>query len=301
MFQIFSFYKFRKLTRLVYSKNKLTQFLVNNSVRGSIIISSEGLNGTVSGKKKNILNIILQLKNYFDFKLFDSQNLSFCSYQPFSKSKVKIKRELVPIGKKLKNFNNKNTYVEPKNWNYLLKKKDVKIIDARKPFEFKMGTFKGAINPNVSNFRDFPKYLKKIDKKNKIAMFCTGGIRCEKATNLLKKRGFKNIYQLKGGILNYLKKIKINTSLWSGECYVFDNRVSLKHNLKPGSYTICSGCRIPVSQNEKKSKKYKEGISCPKCHDSLSISQKERFEMRQKQTLIAKKLGKKYFFKKEYY
>ena len=170
----------------------------------------------------------------------------------------------------------------------------------RKTFEYNVGTFKGAQNPNVDNFRDFPKYFKKLNKKNKIAMFCTGGIRCEKATNYLKMQGYRNVFQLKGGILNYLKNIDKNLSLWKGECYVFDNRVSVKHKLEVGTYSICSGCRKPISINEKKSKKYEDGISCPKCHDDLSVSQKERFAMRQKQILAAKKIGKKYFFKKEY-
>ena len=132
-------------------------------------------------------------------------------------------------------------------------------------------------------------------------MFCTGGIRCEKATNYLVNKGYKKVYQLKGGIINYLKNINIKSSLWSGECYVFDNRVSLKHKLKLGTYIICSGCRKPVSKDEKKSKKYQMGISCPKCYDKLSNSQKERFAMRQKQILLARKMGKNYFFKKEYY
>ena len=131
-------------------------------------------------------------------------------------------------------------------------------------------------------------------------MFCTGGVRCEKASSYLKKNGFKDVFQLKGGILNYLKNISKNSSMWKGECYVFDNRVSVKHKLKIGTYSICSGCRKPISLNEKKSEKYFEGVSCPKCHDKLSVSQKERFTMRQKQIIDAKKLGRNYFFKKEY-
>ena len=224
-----------------------------------------------------------------------------CPFQPFHKPKIKIKKEVVPIGIKLSKINKKKTYIEPNKWNSFLKKSDIKIIDARKPFEFNMGTFKGAENPNIDNFRDFPNYLKTIHKKKPVAMFCTGGIRCEKATNYLVKKGFKKVYQLKGGIINYLKNINVNSSLWIGECYVFDNRVSLKHKLKLGTYIICSGCRKPVSKDEKKSKKYQMGISCPKCYDKLSISQKERFAMRQKQILLAKKMGKNYLFKKEYY
>ena len=301
MFYIFGFYKFKKLTRLLSFKKEFNSILKNNSVRGSIIISTEGLNGIISGEKKDILKIIHRIKTFYNFKNFDSQNSSMCPFQPFHKPKIKIKKEVVPIGIKLSKINKKKTYIEPNKWNSFLKKSDIKIIDARKPFEFNMGTFKGAENPNIDNFRDFPNYLKKINKKKPIAMFCTGGIRCEKATNYLVKKGYKKVYQLKGGIINYLKNINIKSSLWSGECYVFDNRVSLKHKLKLGTYIICSGCRKPVSKDEKKSKKYQMGISCPKCYDKLSISQKERFAMRQKQILLAKKMGKNYLFKKEYY
>ena len=301
MFYIFGFYKFKKLMRLLSFKKEFNSILKINSVRGTIIISNEGLNGAISGEKKDILKIIHRIKKFYNFKNFDSHNLSKCAFQPFHKPKIKIKKEVVPIGIKISKINNKKTYIEPNKWNSFLKKKDIKIIDARKPFEFNMGTFKGAENPNIDNFRDFPNYLKKINKKKPIAMFCTGGIRCEKATNYLQKKGFKKIYQLKGGIINYLKNINVKSSLWIGECYVFDNRVSLKHKLKLGTYIICSGCRKPVSKDEKKSKKYQMGISCPKCYDKLSISQKERFAMRQKQILLAKKMGKNYLFKKEYY
>ena len=301
MFYIFGFYKFKKLTRLLSFKGEFDSILKINSVRGTIIISSEGLNGIISGEKKDILKIIHRIKKFYNFKNFDSHNLSKCVFQPFHKPKIKIKKEVVPIGIKISKINNKKTYIEPNKWNSLLRKKDIKIIDARKPFEFNMGTFKGAENPNINNFRDFPDYLKKINKKKAIGMFCTGGIRCEKATNYLQKKGFKKVYQLKGGIINYLKNINVKSSLWNGECYVFDNRVSLKHKLELGTYIICSGCRKPVSKDEKKSKKYQTGISCPKCYDKLSNSQKERFAMRQKQILLAKKMGKNYLFKKEYY
>ena len=213
------------------------------------------------------------------------------------------------LGSKYRNFkqtkdSSGNTivdnYVVPKKWNKLLKEKHVKIIDVRKPFEYSVGTFKGSINPNIENFRNFPEYLKKVRNIKKIAMFCTGGIRCEKASSYLKKKGFNNIYQLKGGILNYLKNIDKKESLWKGECYVFDNRISVKHKLKQGSYSMCSGCRQPVSLEEKKSNKYIEGISCPKCHDLLTDSQKSRFAMRQRQILIAKKTGKNHIFQKEF-
>ena len=199
----------------------------------------------------------------------------------------------------LSHKNNMN-YVSPKKWNNLIKNKNIKLIDARKPFEFEVGTFKNSVNPKIENFRDFPKFLRNFNKTDKIAMFCTGGIRCEKASMYMHKKGFQNVYQLKGGIINYLKNIDKKNSMWKGECYVFDNRISLKHKLKQGTFSMCSGCRKPVSIKEKKSNKYVEGISCPKCHDYLTVDQKSRFAMRQKQILIAKKSGKKHIFQKEY-
>jgi UPF0176 protein len=192
------------------------------------------------------------------------------------------------------------THLEPKEWNKLIKNKNTHIIDTRKPFEYKIGTFNKSVNPNINNFRDFPKYLNKLKKNKPVAMFCTGGIRCEKTSVYLKKKGFKNIYQLNGGVLNYLKKINKKDSLWKGECFVFDNRISLKHGLEIGSYSICSGCRIPISDKDKRSKKFEEGVSCPNCHDSLTKTQKSRFRMRQSQVYKAKQSGKKYIFQKEF-
>ncbi len=301
MFYIFGFYKFKKLNNLRKLKKIFQAKLVENAVRGTIIFSREGINGTISGDKKNIHILINEIKDSCKIKSFDSENISTNSFQPFHRGKAKVKKEVVPIGIKTLPSQKINNYVEPRNWNKLLKDKNVKIIDARKPFEYEVGTFKNSENPKVNNFRDFPKYLNKFNKKNKIAMFCTGGIRCEKASIYLNRKGFKNIFQLKGGILNYLKKINKKQSLWKGECYVFDNRVSVKHNLKIGTFLMCSGCRKPISPKERKSKKYVKGISCPKCHDYLTTSQKNRFAMRQKQILFAKKTGKKYIFQKEYY
>ena len=194
----------------------------------------------------------------------------------------------------------KNNHIEPIKWNKLIEDKNTFILDARKPFEYELGSFKNAVNPKVNHFREFPKYLNKLNKKKTVAMFCTGGIRCEKASTYLNEKGFKNVFQLKGGILNYLKKIKKKNSIWKGECFVFDNRVSVKHDLAMGSYFICSGCRKPASPKEKKSKKYEEGVSCPRCYDTLTNAQKMRFRMRQKQIKLAKKVGKKHTFQKEY-
>ena len=300
MFHIFGFYKFKQLSGLKKTKKIFENKLKKYRLRGTIIFSKEGINGTISGKKISIKKFKTNLMKICKIKNFDSENNSTSIFQPFHRGKIKIKKEVVPIGINVLPSEKIKNSIDPIKWNLLLKEKGVKIIDARKPFEFNVGTFKGAKNPDINNFRDFPKYLKKFNRENKIAMFCTGGIRCEKASVYLKRKGFKNVFQLKGGILNYLNKINEKQSLWKGECYVFDNRVSLKHKLKIGNYSICSGCRKPVSINEKKSIKYVEGISCPKCHDYLTLSQKKRFAMRQKQILMAKKTGKKHIFQKEF-
>jgi len=301
MYEILGFYKFIKINYLKKNKKFLQRFLIKNKIRGTIIISKEGINGTISGKSKNIKTLINKLKKIFIFKNFDSNNNSKNSLQPFHRAKVKIKKEIVPMNLILsKRIKKKDSHVEPKKWNKLIKDKNTLVIDSRKPFEYEVGTFKKSVNPNIDNFRDFPKYLKKLKKDKPIAMFCTGGVRCEKASVFLEKKGFKNIYQLKGGILNYLKKIKKNNSLWKGECFVFDNRISLKHGLKIGSFSMCSGCRKPISKKDKKSKKYEEGVTCPNCYDKLTESQKSRFRMRQNQIYRAKLLGKKHIFQKEF-
>ena len=301
MFKVFGFYKFVKIKSLKKNKDFLQKFLISNHIRGTIIIAKEGLNGTISGSINDIDKTNKKLKSLFSFKQFDSSNESKSIFQPFHKPKVKIKNEIVPMNLTI-NSNERNieTHLEPKEWNKLIKNKDTHIIDTRKPFEYKVGTFKRSVNPNVTNFRDFPKYLNKLKKNKPVAMFCTGGIRCEKTSVYLKKKGFKNIYQLNGGILNYLNKIKKNESLWKGECFVFDNRISLKHGLKVGSHSMCSGCRKPISPKDKKSKKYEEGVSCPNCHDNLTDYQKSRFRMRQKQINLAKEAGKRHIFQKEY-
>jgi len=300
MFIILGFYKFKNLKSLKRHKTILENLFSENDIRGTLIISKEGLNGTLSGKSKNIYKISKIIKNSFKIKKFDSENLSKSKLQPFHKPKIKIKKEVVPMGIKINSNDKKNNHLEPSEWNNLIKNKNTLVLDARKPFEYEIGSFKSAVNPKVKNFREFPKYLSKLGKNKTVAMFCTGGIRCEKASIYLKQRGFKNVFQLKGGILNYLKKIKKKESKWNGECFVFDNRVSLKHNLQEGSYIVCSGCRIPISNKQKRSKKYEEGVSCPRCYDTLTKSQINRFRMRQKQILLAKKAGKKHKFQKEY-
>ena len=300
MFIVLGFYKFKNLKSLKKNKLILQKLFIDNNIKGILIISNEGLNGTISGKSKNIFLTSKKIKSLFGIINFDSENLSKSKFQPFHKPKIKIKKEVVPMGLNISAKNKKANYVEPLKWNNLIKDKNTFILDARKPFEYEVGSFKKAVNPKVNHFREFPEYLNKLDKKKPVAMFCTGGIRCEKASAYLNHKGFKNVFQLKGGILNYLKKIKKKKSMWKGECFVFDNRVSVKHDLAVGTYFICGGCRNPVSPKDKKTKKYEEGVSCSKCCDTLTNAQKIRFRMRQKQINLAKRAGKKHIFQKEF-
>ena len=286
---IIGFYKIKKIKKPEKYQNLIKKFLSEKFVTGIVILAPEGINGTISGKKNNVIECIKYIKKKLYIKSFDSKNFSVVGYQPFNKTKIKIKKEVVPIGSTLTpNEKRKNKYIEPKNWNKFIKNNDVTLIDVRKSMEFKLGTFKSANDPNMKNFMQFPSFFKKLNKNKKIAMFCTGGIRCEKAANFLQKKGFKEVYQLKGGILNYLNRIKKNESLWKGECFVFDKRVSLKHKLIPGNYIICSACRTPISSKERKSKKYLEDISCPNCYDKLTKKKKSKLLMRKKQKIFLK-------------
>ena len=298
MYKIFGFYKFKKIKNIKLLKKNLKNFIEEEQVRGTIIISIEGINGTISFKPTKYKKVKNKILNLLNIRKLDNENISYYKYQAFKKGKIKIKKEVVPIGMKLNKIVTKNK-IEPKDWNKFILKKDTVLIDTRKNFEFKVGTFKGSINPELNNFRDFPRYFKTLKKDQNIGMFCTGGIRCEKASAYLKKKGFKNVYQLKGGIINYLDNVKKKDSLWSGDCFVFDNRVSIKHGLKPGNLKICPGCRNPIKLSERKSNFYEQGVSCPNCYNKLTNSQKQRFRMRQKQILTAKKHGKKYFFQRE--
>ena len=298
MYKIFGFYKFMQINKLKLLKKNLEYLIKKEAIRGTIIISIEGVNGTISfipTKLKKVRNKILKL---LSISKFDNENISSYKYQAFNKGKIKIKKEVVPIGMKLNKKIVKNK-IEPGDWNKFILKKETVIIDTRKSFEFKVGTFKGSINPKLNNFREFPEFFKTLKKNQNIGMFCTGGIRCEKASAYLRKKGFKNVYQLKGGIINYLDNVSKKDSLWRGDCFVFDNRVSIKHGLKSGNLKICAGCREPIKLLEIKSSYYEEGVSCSNCYDKLTNLQKQRFRMRQKQTLTAKKNGKKYFFQKE--
>ena len=291
MLKLISFYKFVKILNPIDNKLIFKKFLIDNKLKGSIIFSFEGINGSIAGKQSNIELLSNFLKKKFLFDEFDNINECDVDFIPFKKAKIKIKKEVVPLNELF----NDNKYkfqnrVQPEDWNKLILSNDVTVVDVRKSFESEIGTFEKAINPKINDFRKFPEYFEKLssDKDKKIAMFCTGGIRCEKAASYLFKRGFKNVYQLKGGILNYLNKIPSKKSLWNGECFVFDERITVVNNSKIGNYLMCAGCRTPISKKDIQSPKYEKDVSCPKCFDKLTEKQKYRFRMRASQKLNGK-------------
>ena len=294
MFKVAALYKFHSIENPLSVQQMLKSNLDDNLVTGTILIGKEGLNGTISASIKDMKKAISIIKS---IKGFDDINIKYSKskIKPFIRLKVKTKEEIVTIGdKKLDPSINSGIYVEPKDWNSFIAKDDVLLIDTRNNYEYSIGTFKNSINPRTNNFREFPNWVKnqkfsnKDKKTKKVAMFCTGGIRCEKATSYMKKEGFKNVFHLKGGVLKYFEDITIDQSKWIGECFVFDDRVSLDHNLDEGSYDMCHGCRMPITKQDKESKYFIKGVSCPACFASKTDEQKSRYMSRQKQIDLAK-------------
>ena len=283
---VISFYKFVKINNPKKLRKSLLDILLNEDVVGTFLIAKEGINATVSGSDtslKKIMKFLDKQKGFNDIEYKHSYSIK----RVFKRLKIKVKDEVVALGKKeIDPSKTTGNYIEPKNWNKLIADPDVLLIDTRNTYEIKIGTFLGAENPNIKNFRDFPDFVKKKlnSKKNqKIAMFCTGGIRCEKASSYLLEKGFKDVYQLKGGILKYLEQNTKKNSRFKGECFVFDERVSVNKKLKNGRYQQCYACRMPMSKDDISSIHYKKGISCPHCFSKTSKRQKNRFAERQNQ------------------
>ena len=280
LFRVAAFYSFIGLSDLLQLKREFTEFLKNQDISGTMLIASEGINGTLAGKKSSIneFKIFLKSKNLYEAKNFKT---SHCEYDPFPRLKIKLKDEIVTIGNKSVDPKKiVGEYIPPEDWNQLIADEEVMVLDTRNTYEHSIGSFKNAIHPETTNFREFPAWLDQVeasglDKNKKVAMFCTGGIRCEKASSLMRSKGFENIYHLQGGILNYLEKINEEDSLWRGECFVFDDRVSINHKLQVGSYDLCHGCRMPITELDKNSEHYKRGISCPNCFNKKTPDQKK--------------------------
>jgi UPF0176 protein len=298
MHKIITFYKFHKIQDPLKLQTALKNDLKNLDILGTIIVGNEGINGTVSGKSANLDRALEHLKLHSKISDLNLKE-SFSKKSPFLRLKIKIKDEIVTMGKK--NINplaQSGEYIDHNKWNEIIEDKDTVLIDTRNDYECSIGTFKNSINPKTSNFKEFPDWVKKQkfsdnDKKQKkVAMFCTGGIRCEKASAFMKNEGFENVFHLKGGILKYLEETESINSLWHGECFVFDDRVSVKHDLSEGSYDLCHGCRMPITQQDKLSSQYVKGVSCSNCVNKKTSTQIRRYKTRQKQINLAKAKNK---------
>jgi len=294
MYKVAALYKFQSISNPKEIQSLIRDSLNKLNITGTILVGFEGLNGTISGEPQNITNAITFLKSINGFSSLDIK-YSSSKKNPFIRLKVKLKKEIVTIGDENVNPNKVvGEYVDPNNWNDLISHEDTIVIDTRNNYEYSIGTFKNSINPKTTKFRDFPEWVESngftdIDKKSKkVAMFCTGGIRCEKASSFMKDKGFEDVYHLKGGILKYLESIPEDESMWQGECFVFDDRVSVNHQLMPGSYDMCHGCRMPITDNDKASVKYIKGVACPQCFDTTTEEQKSRYKSRQKQVELSK-------------
>ena len=293
MYKVAALYKFQSIASPQEIQVLIRSSLKELNITGTILVGGEGLNGTISGSPDAIDKAITVLKSIDGFSTLDVK-YSTSSENPFIRLKVKLKKEIVTIGDMTVDPNKVvGEYIEPNDWNALIADEDTILIDTRNDYEYSIGTFKNSINPKTTKFRDFPDWVESAgftndDKKSKkIAMFCTGGIRCEKASSFMKDNGFNDVYHLKGGILKYLENIPENESMWQGECFVFDDRVSVNHKLMPGIYDMCHGCRMPITDNDKLSHKYIKGVACPKCFDTTSEEQKSRYKSRQKQVELS--------------
>ncbi len=283
-------YKFVTLDDYRDMREPLLDVALQAGTCGTLLLAREGINGTIAGTRQGIDTVLEYLRA--DPRLADLEHKeSFDTDKPFHRMKVKLKREIVTMGVEGIDPNARvGTYVEPRDWNALVNDPEVLLIDTRNDYECDIGTFRGALDPETVNFREFPAYVRKhLDPKQhrKVAMFCTGGIRCEKASSFMLGEGFEEVYHLRGGILKYLEEVPQQESTWEGECFVFDSRVAVDHDLRKGSYDQCYGCRHPITEAEMRSPLYQKGICCPRCHDQLTPEQKARFAERQKQIELA--------------
>lgn len=287
-------YKFVTLENYQELRQPLLTTMETHDVRGTLLLAQEGINGTVAGSRKGIDALMAWLAK--DERLANIVcKESFDESMPFYRTKVKLKKEIVTMG--IEGIDPKQvvgTYVKPQDWNALISDPDVVLVDTRNDYEVQIGTFKGAVNPDTETFREFPQYVKEnMDptKQKKVAMFCTGGIRCEKSTAYMKEQGFDEVYHLEGGILKYLEDVPKEDTMWEGECFVFDNRVAVNHDLEKGQYDQCHACRYPITEEEKQSEHYVQGVSCPHCFNKYTTVQRERFQQRELQMQLAKARG----------
>ena len=292
--QVVALYRFVRLDNYESMREPLLNFCLDRHIRGTLLLAHEGINGTVAGRDSAIDELLNYLRA--DDRLADL-DCKFSSHEerPFLRMKVKLKREIVTMGQEDIDPNVcVGRYASPQEWNALIDDPDVLVIDTRNEYEVEIGTFAGAVNPHTNSFREFPDWVEQnLDPKKhkKVAMFCTGGIRCEKSTSLLVSWGFEDVWHLKGGILNYLEQTPEEDTRWEGECFVFDSRVAVNHQLEKGSYDQCFACRFPIDDDQKQSPHYLPGVSCPRCVNAHTEQQKGRFAERQRQIGLAKRRG----------
>lgn len=291
---IIALYKFIATPDFAARQKPIQAFCKNHGIKGTLLLAHEGINGTLGGSQAAIDALIPFLQDTMGYGAIEYK-LSYDDAMPFLRMKVKLKKEIVTIGKPEANpLEKTGIHVKPQDWNALLSDPDIVLLDTRNDYEVDIGTFKNALNPNTASFSEFPDYIHKTldpKKHKKVAMFCTGGIRCEKASSYMLSQGFEQVYQLEGGILKYLEDVPSEQSLWQGECFVFDNRVTVDHQLQKGHYDLCHSCRQPINDADKQSPKYEINISCPFCYDTLSADKRQRVAERAKQIELAKARG----------
>ncbi len=291
-YHIAALYQFVEQPNFRKLQQPLLEFCLQKEVIGSLLLAAEGINGTIAGAKENVNSVLNFLQGPGWFPGLEAK-VSFASTPPFYRMKVRLKKEIVTMG--VPSVNPREcvgTYVEPTQWNELLADPGLLLIDTRNDYEVAIGSFRGAQNPQINTFKEFPPWLRKHLPKNdnpKVAMFCTGGIRCEKSTSFLKQEGVKEVFHLKGGILKYLETIPEAESLWEGQCFVFDQRVSVGHGLIQGDYTLCRACRYPLSPENRAHPLYEEGVSCEFCFDKTSAKQKRGYAERHRQWIQSNK------------
>ncbi len=287
-------YKFVRLENFEQLQKPLLTVMEDNEVRGTLLLALEGINGTIAGSEQGITTVLNWLKS--DDRLASiSHKESYTENAPFKRSKVKLKKEIVTMGVEgIDPLQVVGTYVKPKDWNALISDPEVILVDTRNDYEIEIGTFENAVDPKTKTFREFPQYVAdNLDPKKhkKVAMYCTGGIRCEKSTAYMKEQGFEEVYHLEGGILKYLEEVPQEETMWQGECFVFDDRVAVDHQLNKGQYDQCHACRMPITEEDKTKQQYKKGISCHHCIDSVSDEQRARYAEREKQMALASQRG----------
>ena len=287
-------YKFVRLENCAELRDAIQAQCDALGITGTLLLAEEGINGTIAGTRENIDVILAYLRS--DARLADMPyKESYATGDPFYRMKVKVKKEIVTMGvPDIDPTELVGKYVKPEDWNALISAPDVLLVDTRNDYEVDVGTFQGAVNPHITTFREFPEYVKKHfdpEKQPRVAMFCTGGIRCEKASAYMLQQGFGEVYHLQGGILKYLENVPAEESLWDGECFVFDQRVAVGQGLAPGHYELCYGCSRPITVEEKATPKYQAGVSCPNCYDSLTPEKRAAAMERQKQVTLASQRG----------